>query len=77
MINLALGSVVSTVAPAADKAKTIEDALLVMGKGMLGIFLALAIVYLFVILLTKFFPEKKNVEEETSEAGPVSETTND
>ena len=31
----------------------------VMGKGMLGIFIALAIVYLSVLLLNKLFPEKK------------------
>lgn len=77
MINLALESVVSTVAPVVDKTKTIEDALLVMGKGMLGIFLALGIVYFFVVALTKLFPEKKDVAEETEETGPVSETTND
>jgi hypothetical protein len=31
----------------------------VMGKGMLGIFIALAIIYLAVLLLNKLFPEKK------------------
>lgn len=34
-------------------------ALQIMGKGMLGIFIALAIIYLFTILLNKLFPEKK------------------
>lgn len=34
-------------------------ALKVMGKGMLGIFIALGIIYLFTLALTKLFPEKK------------------
>ena len=34
-------------------------ALQIMGKGMMGIFIALAIIYLFTILLNKLFPEKK------------------
>jgi len=44
-------------------------ALQIMGKGMLGIFIALAIIYLFTILLNKLFPEKKKEalsEEEDS-----------
>lgn len=42
----------------------IAQALEVMGKGMLGIFTALAIVYLFTILLIKIFPEKPQEKEE-------------
>jgi len=41
------------------KGEDILVALQIMGKGMLGIFIALSIVYLFVILLNKLFPEKK------------------
>lgn len=41
----------------------ITQALEVMGKGMLGIFTALAIVYLFTIALIKIFPEKVQKEE--------------
>jgi len=41
------------------------EALKVMGKGMLGIFIALTIVYLFVLLLTKVFPaDKENADTE-------------
>ncbi len=45
-------------------------ALQIMGKGMLGIFIALAIIYLFTILLNKLFPEKK---KETPEEGDSKE----
>lgn len=41
------------------------EALKVMGKGMLGIFIALTVVYLFVLLLTKAFPaDKENADTE-------------
>ncbi len=39
--------------------ENVMNGLIVMGKGMLGIFIALAIVYLSVLLLNKLFPEKK------------------
>lgn len=39
-------------------------ALEVMGKGMIGIFIALSIVYFFVLALVKFFPVKKQVNED-------------
>lgn len=42
-------------------------ALEVMGKGMLGIFLALGIVYLFTLLLTKLFPEKKKPADDNED----------
>lgn len=41
----------------------IYDALEVMGKGMLGIFIALTIVYGFVLALTKFCPVKEEESE--------------
>lgn len=37
-------------------------ALEIMGKGMAGIFIALTVVYIFVLLLVKTFPVKKQVE---------------
>lgn len=39
--------------------ENVLNGLLVMGKGMLGIFIALAVIYLVVLLLNKLFPEKK------------------
>lgn len=42
-------------------------ALEVMGKGMLGIFIALTIVYLFTIALTKLFPVKKEETKDTED----------
>jgi len=42
----------------------VKDALLIMGKGMLGIFIALTVIYLFVILLTKVFPGDSKVDTE-------------
>ncbi len=49
-----------------DMADLIE-ALKVMGKGMLGIFIALTVVYLFVLLLTKAFPADKEKAENEEE----------
>jgi len=46
----------------------IITALIIMGKGMLGIFIALTIIYLFVLLLNKVFPEKKKEISESDEA---------
>jgi hypothetical protein len=34
-------------------------ALEIMGRGMAGIFIALSIIYVYTLGLTKFFPEKK------------------
>lgn len=45
----------------------IITALEIMGKGMLGIFLSLSIIFLFVTLLIKLFPEKITVDEETTD----------
>lgn len=45
----------------------IITALEIMGKGMLGIFIALTLVYLFVLLLNKLFPEKKKEILESDE----------
>ena len=45
--------------------ENVKAALEVMGKGMLGIFIALAIVYLSVLLLNKLFPEKKKDIQQT------------
>lgn len=44
-------------------------ALEIMGKGMLGIFISLSVIFLFVILLIKIFPEKKFDDE----VGPEEE----
>lgn len=45
----------------------IINALFIMGKGMLGIFVALSIIYLFTISLTKLFPPKEENEEKNNE----------
>ena len=62
---------------AATASKTVENAeagsmsenlyksLEVMGKGMLGIFIALSIVFGFVLLLTRYFPSDKSKDELT------------
>ncbi|MHB1483275.1 MAG: OadG-related small transporter subunit [Saccharofermentanales bacterium] len=43
-------------------------ALEIMGKGMIGIFISLSIIFLFVTLLIKIFPEKiVSVEENPEE----------
>ena len=39
----------------------IMQAVVVMGKGMIGIFTALAIVYLFTTILIKIFPKDKEL----------------
>ena len=41
----------------------IINALFIMGKGMLGIFIALSIIYLFTVLLTKLFPPKEEAKD--------------
>lgn len=46
------------------KNELILQALEIMGKGMAGIFIALTIIYLFIVTLTKLFPEKKESKEE-------------
>ena len=53
--------------------ENVKAALEVMGKGMLGIFIALAIVYLSVLLLNKLFPEKKKDSPETDSESDGSE----
>ena len=53
--------------------ENVMAALAVMGKGMLGIFIALAIVYLTVLLLNKLFPEKKKDILETESESDDSE----
>jgi hypothetical protein len=45
----------------------IFDALVVMAKGMIGIFIALTVVYLFTLLLTKLFPPKDDETQEMEE----------
>ncbi len=50
------------------KAEDIVTALVIMGKGMLGIFIALTFVYLFVVVLNKLFPEKKKKIEESNDS---------
>ena len=48
----------------------LTEALKVMGKGMLGIFIALTVVYLFVLLLTKVFPaDKETTGTDTEKEG--------
>jgi len=39
--------------------EAVFKAIEIMGKGMLGIFAALSILYLFMVLLTKAFPVKE------------------
>ncbi len=60
----AAASEVSEVLP--TKAENIQTALLVMAKGMIGIFIALSIVYGFTLLLTWLFPSDK-VKEDAAE----------
>lgn len=60
----ASASEVSEVLP--TKAENIQTALVVMAKGMIGIFIALAIIYGFTLLLTWLFPSDK-VKEEAAE----------
>jgi len=44
-------------------AENVQTALVVMAKGMIGIFIALSIVYGFTLLLTWLFPSDKKKEE--------------
>lgn len=40
------------------------QALEIMARGMAGIFIALSVVYVYTVALTKFFPEKKEKKSE-------------
>ncbi|MHB8961697.1 MAG: hypothetical protein ACYC5K_00895 [Saccharofermentanales bacterium] len=60
----ASASEVSEVLP--TTAENVQTALVVMGKGMIGIFIALSVVYGFTLLLTWLFPSDK-VKEEAAE----------
>lgn len=65
LIRLAASaSEVSEVLP--TKAENIQTALLVMAKGMIGIFIALSIIYGFTLLLTWLFPSDK-VKDDAAE----------
>lgn len=56
-----MDKIISTLMDRMDEAYI---ALGIMGKGMLGIFIALTVIFLFTVLLNKIFPEK-NKESQT------------
>jgi hypothetical protein len=62
-VSQAVSGIAETVANP-TKADNIKVAFETMGKGMLGIFLALSIVYGFVLLLTWAFPKDKETTTE-------------
>ncbi|MHB1454303.1 MAG: hypothetical protein ACYCYM_10180 [Saccharofermentanales bacterium] len=57
----ASASEVSEVLP--TTAENVQTALVVMAKGMIGIFIALSVIYGFTLLLTWLFPSDKAKEE--------------
>lgn len=63
MIRL-LSAGASVVSEAPSTQENLFSSLIVMAKGMLGIFIALTVIYLFVLLLTKLFPKDRQSKEE-------------
>ena len=45
------------------KQELIMQALGIMGQGMLGIFIALSIIYIFIVVLTKALPRKSKKKQ--------------